>query len=65
MLVETYVLYFPDTESLGDFLIENNVGKVMVNTRELSLTGELEERLVELAHTKYKAYIETSVSVSF
>lgn len=64
MLVETYVLYFPDTQSLGDFLIENNVGKVMVDTRAVSLTGELSERLVQLARIQYEAYIKFSFSVS-
>lgn len=64
MLVETYVLYFPDTESLGSFLIENDVGHVMVDTRALSLSGALTERLVKLACAKYKAYVETFFGVS-
>jgi hypothetical protein len=64
MLVETSVLYFPDTETLGDFLIENNVGQVMVNTLEHSVTGELSEQLVMLARIQYDAYAESKLLIS-
>lgn len=64
MLVETYVLYFPDTESLGDFIIENDPGDVTVNTQACSLIGALSEHLVQLARIQYKACIESSFSVS-
>ncbi len=65
MLTESVVLYFPNTESLADFLIENNVGGAMVNTNEHSLTGELSEQLVQLAHIQYEAYTDRLLSLSF
>ncbi|MDQ3844118.1 MAG: hypothetical protein M3342_08915 [Bacteroidota bacterium] len=65
MLTESVVLYFPNTESLADFLIENNVGGAMVNTNEHSLTGELSEQLVQLAYIEYEAYTDRLLSLSF
>lgn len=55
MLIETHVLYFPDTDTLADFVIENDVKKVIVDTLEYSVKGELSEHLVMLARTKYNA----------
>ena len=65
MLTETVVLYFPDTETLADFLIENNIGKVEVNTYEHSVTGALSEKLIQVARLEYDAYFQTVLSFTF
>jgi hypothetical protein len=57
-------LYFPVTESLADFVIENEIGKVIVDTLEYSLTGELSEQLVMLARIQYDAYAESTFQIA-
>jgi len=64
MLNETTVLYFPDTESLADFLINNDVGNVLVDTRAYSITGEHSVALVQLACQHYGAVADSRLTIS-
>jgi hypothetical protein len=64
MLTEAEVLIFPDTTSMADFIIENNVRGVEVDSLAQSITGALPTLLVYLACLRYEAFSERVVRVS-
>jgi hypothetical protein len=64
MLNEVHVLYFPNAERLADFVIENNVGHLTVNTPACSITGKVPQRLIYLARFHYEARVDTFTFLS-
>jgi hypothetical protein len=64
MITETEVLIFPDTTTMADFIIENDVNGIEVDSLAQSITGTLPTPLVYLARLRYEAFSERVVRVS-
>ena len=59
------VLVFPDASSMVDFLLIYKVGGVEANSAELTLSGRLSEKLVDVAVTEYGAEIVNGASIEW
>jgi hypothetical protein len=59
------VLVFPDTSSMVDFLLIYKVNGVEANSVDLSIGGQISEKLVTVAVSEYGAEIVEGVSVEW
>ena len=56
------VLLFPNTSAISDFLINEKVTKVQVNSKDKTVTSKLTDKQITLAETLYKAMVKKMVS---
>ena len=53
------VMVFPDTVSIIDFMLSNNVSNVEVNSIDQTITGVIAEDKIEKALNDYGAHLKT------
>jgi len=58
----TVHIYFPDTTKLAEFVLQNSISNVEINSRDCSLEGTVGEDEIMIAETRFEAVIEKKIT---
>ncbi|HWI94343.1 MAG TPA: hypothetical protein VNT20_23885 [Flavisolibacter sp.] len=59
--MKTVLLLFPDAHHIAEFLVNNRIVGAEVNSKEHSLTAEMEDEEIITAVRDYDAYYKTEI----